>query len=170
MALAPSLPLFGVPSSLMRVWSTTRWSRASSMVRAFAMGPLTLSMASWTDMPAKQLMSPSRSSIASWTPVLAPDGTAARPMAPLSSLTSTSTVGLPRESSIHLPLTVLMSVGPAIPGGRWWSIYNVSARVPVTLSSPRRRRRPGPCASLGPWHRRWTRTTLSCRSPGSLQE
>ena len=34
------------------------------------------------------------------TPVLAPLGTAARPMAPLSRMTSASTVGLPRESRI----------------------------------------------------------------------
>ena len=46
------------------------------------------------------LASPSRSSTASWAPVEAPDGTAARPSAPDSSPTSTSTVGLPRESRI----------------------------------------------------------------------
>src|SRR6266536_1003755 len=43
---------------------------------------------------------PSRSSTASCTPVEAPDGTAARPTAPDSSSTSTSTVGLPRGSRI----------------------------------------------------------------------
>ena len=43
---------------------------------------------------------PSRSSTASCTPVDAPEGTAARPTAPDSSSTSTSTVGLPRESRI----------------------------------------------------------------------
>src|SRR6266536_4327698 len=43
---------------------------------------------------------PSRSSTASWTPVEAPDGMPARPTAPDSSTTSTSTVGLPRESRI----------------------------------------------------------------------
>src|SRR5438093_7358758 len=45
-------------------------------------------------------MSASRSSSASRSPVEAPDGTAARPNAPPSSVTSTSTVGLPRESRI----------------------------------------------------------------------
>jgi hypothetical protein len=43
---------------------------------------------------------PSRSSTASNSPVDAPDGTAARPADPDLSDTSTSTVGLPRESRI----------------------------------------------------------------------
>ena len=38
-----------------------------------------------------------------------PDGTAARPTTPLSSVTSTSTVGLPRESRISLALTSTIS-------------------------------------------------------------
>ena len=50
-------------------------------------------------MPA-QASPPSRSSTASNSPVEAPEGTAARPRAPDSSATSTSTVGLPRESRI----------------------------------------------------------------------
>ena len=45
-------------------------------------------------------LSPSRSSTASCSPVDAPDGTAARANVPSSSATSTSTVGLPRESRI----------------------------------------------------------------------
>src|SRR5262249_33918753 len=49
--------------------------------------------------------SPSRSSRASRSPVDAPEGTAARPNAPPSSVTSTSTVGLPRESRISRPWT-----------------------------------------------------------------
>ena len=44
--------------------------------------------------------SSSRSSSASWAPVLAPLGTAARPLAPSARITSTSTVGLPRLSRI----------------------------------------------------------------------
>ena len=48
-------------------------------------------------------MSPSRSSIASREPVEAPDGTAARPKAPPSRMTSASTVGLPRLSRISRP-------------------------------------------------------------------
>src|SRR5437762_3144758 len=51
-------------------------------------------------------MSPSRSSSASRSPVDAPDGTAARPDAPPSSATSTSTVGFPRESRISRPCTL----------------------------------------------------------------
>src|SRR5690554_4105844 len=42
--------------------------------------------------------------MASREPVDAPDGTAARPMAPDSSKTSHSTVGLPRESRISRPI------------------------------------------------------------------
>ena len=45
---------------------------------------------------------PSRSSSASPEPVLAPEGTAARPGVPPSSVTSASTVGLPRLSKICL--------------------------------------------------------------------
>ena len=43
-------------------------------------------------------------------PVLAPLGTAARPRAPQQRVTSTSTVGLPRESITSRPRTFLMSV------------------------------------------------------------
>src|SRR6185437_4019149 len=57
-----------------------------------------------TPFPIHRFLSPSRSSIASFSPVDAPDGTAARPFAPLSSVTSASIVGLPRESIICLPL------------------------------------------------------------------
>src|SRR6185295_4629501 len=52
----------------------------------------------------QRFLSPSRSSIASFSPVEAPDGTAARPLAPLSSATSASIVGFPRESKIWRPL------------------------------------------------------------------
>ena len=43
---------------------------------------------------------PSLSSTASCSPVEAPEGTAARPIIPFSVMTSTSTVGFPRESKI----------------------------------------------------------------------
>ncbi|CAK7288054.1 hypothetical protein SGPA1_51020 [Streptomyces misionensis JCM 4497] len=52
--------------------------------------------------------SPSRSSMASKAPVEAPDGTAARPVLPSSRPTSTSTVGLPRESRISRATTTSM--------------------------------------------------------------
>src|SRR5580765_1867082 len=55
-------------------------------------------------------MSPSRSSIASREPVEAPEGTAARPIVPLSSSTSHSTVGLPRLSRISLPTISTMAL------------------------------------------------------------
>ena len=61
---------------------------------------------------------PSRSSTASNSPVEAPEGTAARPTAPDSSSTSTSTVGLPRESRICLPTTSTMMVMGCPPGHR----------------------------------------------------
>src|ERR1700677_1071591 len=48
--------------------------------------------------------------MASCSPVEAPDGTAARPNAPEASLTSTSTVGLPRESMISRAVTDAMDV------------------------------------------------------------
>ncbi len=59
--------------------------------------------------------SPSRSSTASCLPVDAPDGTAARPTSPELSSTSTSTVGLPRESRICRPRTAAISVLTAPP-------------------------------------------------------
>ena len=52
----------------------------------------------------------SRSSTASYSPVDAPEGTSARPTAPDSSSTSTSTVGLPRESRICRAETSMMVV------------------------------------------------------------
>jgi len=55
-------------------------------------------------------LSPSRSSIASRLPVDAPEGTAARPMVPLSSSTSHSTVGLPRLSRISRPTMSTMAL------------------------------------------------------------
>src|SRR5690606_40173226 len=48
--------------------------------------------------------------MASCAPVEAPDGTAARPMEPSSSTTSTSIVGLPRLSRISRPVISMMAV------------------------------------------------------------
>ena len=67
---------------------------------ASAMAPLTPRTASITPFPPQRALSPSRFSTASCAPVDAPDGTAARPKLPSSSVTSTSTVGLPRLSRI----------------------------------------------------------------------
>ena len=64
-----------------------------------------LSMDLSTPIPPYLAGSLSRSSSDSLDPVLAPDGTDARPRMPSSSKMSTSRVGLPRESSISLALT-----------------------------------------------------------------
>ena len=91
--------MFGVPSSSIIVRSSAPCSAARAPTRAAAISPLTLATARETPLPA-QASPPSRSSTASNSPVEAPDGTAASPRAPDSSATSTSTVGLPRESRI----------------------------------------------------------------------
>ena len=79
--------------------SSWRWSRTSRPMIWGAIWSLTLSTALPTPLPPKGLP-PSRSSTASCSPVLAPLGTAALPTVPVSVVTSTSTVGLPRESRI----------------------------------------------------------------------
>src|SRR5215208_559652 len=79
--------------------SSPSWSSASRPRTASAISPLTLPTACETPLPP-QASPPSRSSVASNSPVEAPEGTAARPWAPEASTTSTSTVGLPRESRI----------------------------------------------------------------------
>jgi hypothetical protein len=48
-------------------------------------------------------------------PVDAPDGTAARPIAPFATITSASTVGLPRESMISRALMSAIFVIASIP-------------------------------------------------------
>ena len=63
-----------------------------------SISPLTFATARPTPLPC-QRSPPSRSSVASNSPVEAPDGTAAWPWAPDRSPTSTSTVGFPRLSS-----------------------------------------------------------------------
>src|SRR6266511_5531341 len=71
-------------------------------------GPITsftFFTASSTPLPPKRLLSPSRSSTASCSPVEAPLGTAAVPLAPLARETSVSTVGLPRLSRISRACT-----------------------------------------------------------------
>src|SRR3954463_9467536 len=98
-ALAPRRDLFGVPSSSIRALSRPAWSSASRPAIASAISPLTFATACVTPLPP-QGAPPSRSSVASNSPVDAPDGTAARPLAPERSSSSTSTVGLPRLSRI----------------------------------------------------------------------
>src|ERR1700704_2253695 len=74
----------------------------------FEMTRLTFPTALRTPLPPYRDASPSRSSSASRSPVEAPDGTAARPDAPPSRTTSTSTVGLPRESRISRACTLVI--------------------------------------------------------------
>src|SRR5436190_15474341 len=69
---------------------------------------LTFLTASSTPLPPKRFLSPSRSSTASCSPVEAPLGTAARPAAPLDSVTSASMVGLPRLSRISRACTEMI--------------------------------------------------------------
>ena len=108
-ALAPTRDLLGVPSRSRRAVSISRCSRASMPRRVVAISPFTNPTAASTPLPLNR-RPPSRSSTASCSPVLAPDGTRARPRAPLASSTSASTVGLPRESRTSRPRTTTMSV------------------------------------------------------------
>ena len=111
-ALAPNLPLFSVPSNAMTILSMALKS-ASLPLMALAILVLTLLTAFKTPLPPNRLLSPSRNSIASNSPVEAPEGTAARPKAPEVKRTSTSTVGLPRESIISRPLTdLILDIAP----------------------------------------------------------
>ena len=112
--MAPSFFLFGVPSSSIIRWSTAIWSSASMPISSSAIVVVDV-LDGLRARPCRGTLalSPSRSSQASCTPVLAPLGTAARPTEPSSSVTSTSTVGLPRLSRIWRPwmsTIVLMAI------------------------------------------------------------
>jgi hypothetical protein len=63
---------------------------------------LTLDTALMTPLPAYRELSPSRNSTASFSPVLAPEGTEAQDSVPSLSSTKTRTVGFPRESRISI--------------------------------------------------------------------
>src|SRR5439155_13201834 len=113
-ALAPRLEESRVPSVSRRRASTASCATGSRSRTAGARTLTTLSTARSTPLPRKRAASPSRSSRASREPVEAPDGTAARPKVPSSRWTSTSTVGLPRESRISRAFTSLMyAIRPA---------------------------------------------------------
>src|SRR6516165_4198130 len=84
---------------------------------------LTASTAIRTPLPWYRLLSPSRSSTASCAPVEAPEGTAARPRQPSSSTTSTSTVGLPRESRISRARRSTIMVMTGSGGGGFACFY-----------------------------------------------
>src|SRR5437660_10583115 len=84
--------------------------------RRGAMTSLTFFTASSTPFPPKRFGSPSRGSTASCCPVEAPLGTAARPAAPLASVTSASRVGFPRLSRISRARTamIVLMVAPTL--------------------------------------------------------
>ena len=103
-AFAPRRPLFAVPSSEIIAWSAPAWSPESRPTSSERISPFTLATALVTPLPRYRLP-PSRSSTASCSPVDAPEGTIALPCDPSSSRISTSTVGLPRESSTSRPMT-----------------------------------------------------------------
>ena len=109
-AFAPRFFLLGVPSSSINFLSIFAWSSTSHPLRTGAILSLTLATAFLTPLPPNRPLFPSRNSHASCSPVLAPLGTAARPSVPLSRRTSTSTVGLPRESKISRAWIRLMVV------------------------------------------------------------
>ena len=109
-AFAPNLDLFCVPSKLIRLLSILVWSLTSVPIRVLLISLFTLFTAFKTPLPLYLLLSLSLNSAASYSPVEAPDGTAALPKTPFSKKTSTSTVGFPLESSISLALIFLMFV------------------------------------------------------------
>jgi hypothetical protein len=99
-ALAPSFPLVGVPSNSIIILSNRLCSNTSNQQPRSYFGVHVLHRLQHALCLNIFFLSPSRSSTASWVPVDAPEGTAARPNAPDSVTTSTSIVGLPRLSRI----------------------------------------------------------------------
>ena len=110
MAFAPSRPLFVVPSDLDQ--QQVDLPLVDGVHAHESVGDLAVDVLDRLEdaLAAVGLASPSRNSTASKLPVEAPEGTAARPRAPLASSTSTSTVGLPRESRICRPNTPRITV------------------------------------------------------------
>ena len=100
-AFAPSRDLSGVRSRSIIAWSISRWSSTSCPSSSGWISSMTLWTARLTPLPPYS-EPPSLSSTASNAPVEAPLGTPARPTVPSSRATSTSRVGLPRESRICL--------------------------------------------------------------------
>src|SRR5438270_1144942 len=113
-ALAPSLDLFEVPSSLQSSPSSATWSSASAPTSSGPITSTTLRTASRTPLPPYRAWSPSRSSTASCRPVLAPLGTREVAEVPPTSRTVASTVGLPRESSTSSAVTSSIYVMAAV--------------------------------------------------------
>jgi hypothetical protein len=114
-ALAPSRPLFKVPSSLIRAASRSASSAKSRPRRRSAISPFACPTARPTPWPSKRVGSSSRSSAASIDPVDAPDGTPARPVAPFDSSTATQRVGRARESKISYVERATTPITPGLP-------------------------------------------------------
>ena len=75
--------MLGVSSRSMSSSSMPAWSAASRPASAWAISPSMFATAARTPLPPNRRLSPSRSSTASWAPVEAPEGTAARPERPV---------------------------------------------------------------------------------------
>jgi hypothetical protein len=86
-----------------------------------AISSITALTAFSTPLPRYRDLSPSRRSTASKAPVEAPEGTPARAIVPSSSATSTSTVGLPRESRISRAPTASMLAMVLLRRMRWFA-------------------------------------------------
>src|SRR5512140_1982933 len=103
----------------------------------------TLLTAVRTPLPRYRFLSPSLSSSISCSPVDAPEGTEARPVIPDRSVTSASTVGLPRESRISLALMLMISVMSASS----WLEYAYRKRKDRTSAAVHDRRRGDTCTT-----------------------
>src|SRR6266567_1861491 len=136
MALAPRRPLLGVPSRSISVRSRPPWSSTLWPSTAAAISPSTLAIALSTPLPPNRSWSPSRSSTASWAPVLAPEGTIAVPES-ASVSTVTARVGLPRESRTSSALTASIWTTTRI-------LVDSGARCSMTPQNPVRGRAAAP--------------------------
>ena len=118
MALAPRRALLSVPSRSISSASTMRWSRASRPSTASAISPLTLPTAVEHALAAVAVAAVAQLDrlVLAGRGAGRHDGPAA--CAPLSSKTSTSTVGLPRESRTSRPTTSTISLTGAHLCGR----------------------------------------------------
>ena len=97
-----SLDLFLVPSNSIIRLSISDCFVTSNPIRASEIIELIFLIAFLTPLPRYRFLSKSLNSIASCSPVEAPDGTAALPKCLDSVITSTSIVGFPLESRISL--------------------------------------------------------------------
>src|SRR3989441_8966514 len=119
-----------------------------------AISVLAFATALSTPLPRYFDLSPSRSSSASCSPVEAPDGTAARPNAPPSRMTSASTVGLPRESMTWRAWTLAILVdmvvySPELKGiDNFTGISGRGTKKPTGIDERTKTRRAVICSAL----------------------